>query len=65
MSKGALGAVINIFLPGVGQMVQGRILAGLFFLFGTIGGLMLCLIPGAIVWVISIVEAAGYKELGR
>ena len=65
MSKGALGAVINIFLPGVGQMVQGRILAGLFFLFGTLAGFFLCVIPGAILWIISIVEAAGYKELGR
>lgn len=64
MSKGALGAVINIFLPGVGQMVQGRILAGLFFLLGTIGGLLLCAIPGAIVWIVSIVEAASYKEKG-
>ena len=62
MNKAALGAIVNIFLPGVGQMLQGRILAGLFFLLGTIGGLFLCAIPGAIVWIISIVEAASYKE---
>lgn len=62
MSKGALGAVINIFLPGVGQMVQGRIGTGIAFLLLFIVGLFLCGIPGFIVWIIAIVEAANYKE---
>ncbi len=61
-TSNALAAIVNIFIPGVGQLIQGRLLAGLFFLFATFIGYILLVIPGLIMHVWAIVDAANHKS---
>tara|TARA_B110000090_G_scaffold46038_1_gene52107 strand:- start:2295 stop:2519 length:225 start_codon:yes stop_codon:yes gene_type:complete len=61
-----IAALCNIFFPGLGQLVQGRLLAALFFAIITFGGYALWwLIFPAIIAVIfhlwSIINAAKYQ----
>lgn len=62
-----LAAICNIFFPGLGQLVQGRLLAALIFAIVCVGGYALwyLVIPGIIaacahLW--SIIDAAKYKS---
>ena len=72
-SKGSTGNVIsaicNVFFPGLGQLVQGRLMAALIFAIVCVGGYALwwMVIPAIIagifhVW--SIIDAATYKDYG-
>lgn len=61
ISNNVLAAIVNIFLPGVGQMIQGRIGAGIAFFFATIIGYLIFVIPGLILHIVSIVDAANYS----
>jgi|TARA_B110000503_G_C6973617_1_gene340199 TM2 domain-containing membrane protein YozV len=61
-----IAALCNIFFPGLGQLVQGRLLAALFFAIITFGGYALWwLIFPAVIAVIfhlwSIINAAKYQ----
>ncbi|WIO74381.1 hypothetical protein QP938_00325 [Porticoccaceae bacterium LTM1] len=61
-----LAAICNIFIPGLGQLVQGRLGAALgFFLMVTIGYAMYFLvipwIVGAIFHLWAIIDAAKFK----
>lgn len=61
-----IAAICNIFFPGLGQLVQGRILAAILFFAGWIvaGALIWILIGWAllpIVYLWSIIDAARYK----
>ncbi|WMN61309.1 hypothetical protein NI389_08005 [Pseudoalteromonas xiamenensis] len=60
-----LAAICNVFFPGLGQLVQGRILAALIFAIVFVGGAALwwLVVPGiiaAIVYVWAIIDAAKY-----
>ena len=44
-------------IPGLGQVYNGETLKGFVFLFGTLLGLFLLLIPGLIVWIYSMYDA--------
>ena len=64
-----LAAICNVFIPGLGQLVQGRILpAIMFFVAMAISwGLALVFIGYIIlpiVYIWSIVDAAKYKSSG-
>jgi len=56
-----LAALANIFIPGVGQLAQGRVLPALGFFFGTLLGLCCCVVPGLVAYVWSILDAACWK----
>ena len=61
-----LAAICNFFIPGLGHLVQGRLLAAiLFFVTVTVGYALWFLIVPAIVGGIahlwSIIDAARYK----
>ncbi len=61
-----LAAICNVFFPGLGQLVQGRILAALIFAIVFFGGVALwwLIVPGiiaAIAYVWAIVDAAKFK----
>ena len=61
-----IAALCNIFFPGLGQLVQGRLLAALFFAIITFGGYALWwLIFPAVIAIIfhlwSIINAAKYQ----
>lgn len=62
-----LAAICNVFIPGLGQLVQGRILAAIWFLVFYAVSLVLVwvaigwlLIPVAYLW--SIIDAARYSR---
>jgi len=70
-SQGSAGNVIaaicNVFFPGLGQLVQGRLMAALIFAIVCVGGYALwyLIIPAIIagifhVW--SVVDAATFKN---
>lgn len=59
--------LLNIFLwPGIGQLVQGRVLAGVFLMGGWFISLLLCFllvgfVIAPIVWLIALIDSAIYK----
>jgi TM2 domain-containing membrane protein YozV len=65
-----IAAICNIFIPGLGQLVQGRILMALFFFIGASVSyalvatviLFFMWIVGAIFHLWSIIDAARYKS---
>lgn len=61
-----MGTIINIFLPGVGQLVQGRVVVGLLtLLIGlplTIVGYMSCIVPGLFCHIILLIDAYMYDQ---
>lgn len=61
-----IAAICSFFIPGLGQLVQGRILAALFFFIGMAVSWMLVyiaigwlLVPIVYIW--GIIDAAKYK----
>lgn len=64
-----VAAILSFFIPGLGQMCQGRIAVGLVFFLATLVGyvftLMLCGIGGFAIHVISVIEAALFKPSRR
>lgn len=54
-----LAAVCSFFIPGLGQLVQGRILAALLF-FVAAGALWIVLL-GWVIHIWSVVDAARWK----
>lgn len=61
-----LAALCNVFIPGLGQLVQGRIMAALLFFIITVVGYALwwLIVPaviGAIFHLWSIIDAARFK----
>jgi len=62
-----LSALCNIFFPGLGQLLQGRIMAALIFAIVCVGGYALwwMVVPGVIAVVFhiwSIIDAAKYNN---
>jgi TM2 domain-containing membrane protein YozV len=62
-----LAAICSIFFPGLGQLVQGRIIAALIFAIVCVGGYALwyLVIPGIIAAVFhlwSILDAAKFTQ---
>ncbi len=62
-----LAAICNIFFPGLGQLVQGRLLAAIIFAIICVGGYALwyLIIPGIIAAVVhlwSIIDAAKFRS---
>ncbi|MCH1919522.1 hypothetical protein L9G15_08770 [Shewanella sp. A3A] len=65
-SGNVIAAICNIFIPGLGQLVQGRLLAAILFFVFTAGGYALwwLIIPAIIAVVLhlwSILDAAKFR----
>lgn len=63
----ALPALVNVFLPGVGQLIQGRFLACIawWLAFAVSIALMMAVIgfvTTPILWLACIVDAARYRR---
>ena len=54
----ALAAILSFFFPGVGQMYKGEIGAGIAWFFGTVLGYVFLIIPGIIIHILCILNAA-------
>ena len=64
-----LAALCNVFLPGLGQLLQGRIMPAILFFIGmAISWALVWLLVGwllvPIVYLWSIIDAAKYKSGG-
>ncbi|GAA6171548.1 hypothetical protein NBRC116592_12180 [Colwellia sp. KU-HH00111] len=62
-----IAAICNIFFPGLGQLVQGRVLPAIIFAIVCVGGYALwwLIIPAIIAGIFhlySILDAATYKN---
>ncbi|MCH1926307.1 hypothetical protein L9G74_14855 [Shewanella sp. C32] len=65
-SGNVIAAICNIFIPGLGQLVQGRLLAAILFFVFTAGcyALWWLIIPAIIAVVLhlwSIIDAAKFR----
>ncbi|MAT51055.1 MAG: hypothetical protein CMK32_07720 [Porticoccaceae bacterium] len=60
MGNGA-AAILTFFVPGLGQMCQGRVGLGVAALILVPFGYLLFIVPGLVAHLISIVDAATYK----
>jgi TM2 domain-containing membrane protein YozV len=66
-SGNVIAAICNVFFPGLGQLVQGRIMAALgFFIFWCVSGALTWVLVGwvllPIVYLWAIIDAARYRE---
>lgn len=67
-----IAAICNIFIPGLGQLVQGRILAALLFFvlisvcyaMAATVILIFMWIPGALLHLWAIIDAAKFRSPG-
>lgn len=53
-----VAALLSFFMPGVGQMYKGEVGVGIAFLIGTVIGYLSCVIPGLVLHIFSIINAA-------
>lgn len=58
----AVAVLFNVFWPGMGQIYQGRALAGLFLMFATPLGYLCLIVPGVILHLFAIISAAFYRR---
>lgn len=66
-SGNVIAALCNVFFPGLGQLVQGRILPAIIFAIVCVGGYALwwLIVPAIIAGIFhlySILDAATYKN---
>ena len=54
--------LFSIFWPGMGQIYQGRVFAGLFFMLFTPIGYLFLIVPGMILHLICLIDAALYTR---
>ncbi len=62
-----IAAICNVFFPGLGQLVQGRLLAAIIFAIVCVGGYALwyLVVPAIVAGIFhlwSILDAATYKN---
>ena len=51
-------AILSFLLPGLGQMCLGRTVQGILILIGAFIGYFTCIVPGLIVHLAAVVDAA-------
>jgi TM2 domain-containing membrane protein YozV len=61
----AAAAALSMFLPGVGQIYSGRVPQGIGWLLATGLGYLLFLVPGLILHICCVVNAAAVPTVGR
>jgi len=57
-----LAGILSFFLPGLGQIYAGKTWRGIFFFIAVVIGYMLFVIPGIIIWIVSIWDAVKMVE---
>ncbi len=65
-----IAAICNIFFPGLGQLVQGRLLAAIIFAIVCVGGYALwyLIVPAIIAGIFhlwAVIDAATYKNVNN
>lgn len=57
-----IAAILTLFVPGLGQMCQGRVFTGLVTLPMVLLGYMLFIVPGLVLHLVAVVDAAQYRR---
>ncbi|OPX61666.1 MAG: TM2 domain protein [Methanoregula sp. PtaU1.Bin006] len=52
-----VAVICSSLIPGLGQIYNGETLKGFAFLFGTVVGLFVLVLPGLLVWMYSMYDA--------
>ena len=52
-----LPALLSFFLPGLGQIIKGQVVKGIFVFIGVGIGLIFLVIPGILIWIWQIKDA--------
>ena len=52
-----LPALLSFFIPGLGQLIKGQVLKGIFVFIGFGIGLACFVIPGILIWIWQIRDA--------
>lgn len=52
-----LAAVCSLFVPGFGQVYDGKMARGFAILIGTVIGLICLIVPGVIIWLFGVYDA--------
>lgn len=59
-------ALASFFVPGLGQLIQGRVLAALIAFVLTFLGYLCFIVPGLVIHLIVVIDAANFeRELKR
>lgn len=53
-----IAAILSLLVPGLGQLCQGRWIVGLLAMFFTLIGYMLFIVPGIVLHLLTVVDAA-------
>lgn len=61
ISPGA-AAILSLLIPGLGQLCQGRIIAGPFWFFLCLFGYLMLILPGLFFHVLTVMDAAWYRS---
>lgn len=51
-------AILSLFVPGLGQMTSGRLLAGLTWMIGICFGYSLLVVPGIVLHILCVLDAS-------
>lgn len=57
-----VAAILSFFLPGLGQLCQARPAEGISLFIATIGGYFCCIVPGLVLHVVAVVDAARWSK---
>jgi TM2 domain-containing membrane protein YozV len=60
-----VAAVLSLVIPGAGQMYKGQIGRGIAFLVGAVLGYMMLVLPGLVVHLFAIIDAANARPPAR
>lgn len=60
-SSPGVAAVLSLVIPGAGQMYRGKVGAGMLWLIATVIGYLFLLLPGLVLHVVCIINAATYE----
>ena len=59
------GAIVNIFFPSFGQLIQGRVFSFMLFFFLTVLGYLCFIVPGVVMHILSILDCALWENRER
>ena len=54
--------LVNIFFPGLGQLMQGRLITAVVCFLLTIAGYLCFVLPGLVMHLLVILDSAGYDK---
>lgn len=54
--------LLNVFVPGLGQLIQGRIIAAMLCFVLTVVGYICFVVPGLLMHVLTLADSYSYSQ---